>query len=451
MISVHVEIPIQPKFEIIPLSRRGRSGYYCRELLAGIPVVDKKALLNELKIDRSETKVETGRPVKWFLAIAVLGGLGFVGWFVQFPQQPAEALEVNTILAQAPSRAGNENSVLDATGYVIARRMATVSSKVTGKVVEVLIEEGMVVEEGQLLASLDDSINRAQLALAESQLVSADAALAELEVQIEQAELQLDRTRDLATENLASQADLDNDRLNVRALSARLNKFRQDIAVAERTVAIQRQFMEDMQIRAPFAGVVIAKAAQPGEMISPVTAGGGFVATGICTIVDMESLEVEVDVNESYINRVYAGQPATISLNAYPDDPFQAEVIAIIPAANRNQATVRVRIGFLERDERILPEMGVRVSFLEENVANEPAVEVPVGVLIPESAIADNAGRLFVWVVENQQASRRNIEIADKIGSRVLVIAGLRNEERVVSGLTEELLASLEEGLPVTF
>ena len=413
--------------------------------------MDKKALLNELKIDRSETKVETGRPVKWFLAIAVLGGLGFVGWFVQFPQQPAEALEVNTILAQAPSRAGNENSVLDATGYVIARRMATVSSKVTGKVVEVLIEEGMVVEEGQLLASLDDSINRAQLALAESQLVSADAAIAELEVQIEQAELQLDRTQDLATENLASQADLDNDRLNVRALSARLNKFRQDIAVAERTVAIQRQFMEDMQIRAPFAGVVIAKAAQPGEMISPVTAGGGFVATGICTIVDMESLEVEVDVNESYINRVYAGQPATISLNAYPDDPFQAEVIAIIPAANRNQATVRVRIGFLERDERILPEMGVRVSFLEENVANEPAVEVPVGVLIPESAIADNAGRLFVWVVENQQASRRNIEIADKIGSRVLVIAGLRNEERVVSGLTEELLASLEEGLPVTF
>tara|TARA_B100000959_G_scaffold71249_1_gene75545 strand:+ start:16011 stop:17258 length:1248 start_codon:yes stop_codon:yes gene_type:complete len=412
--------------------------------------LDKKALLNELKIDRSETQVETTRPIKWFLAIAILGGIGYVGWSVQFPQQTVEALEVRTILAQAPAEFNSDNSVLDATGYVIARRMATVSSKVTGKVMDVLIEEGMVVEEGQVLATLDDSINRAQLALAESQVAAANAAIAELEVQIRQAELNLTRTRDLAEQNLASQADLDTDRLSVEALSARLNKFRRDIDVAERSTAIQRQFLEDMLIRAPFAGVVIAKAAQPGEMISPIAAGGGFTATGICTIVDMDSLEVEVDVNESYINRVYPGQPASIELNAYPDDPYQAEVIAIIPAANRNQATVRVRIGFLERDARVLPEMGVRVSFMEKGIANEPAVEVPVGVLVPESAIAGTEGELFVWVVQGDDMSRRNVDVSDKIGSRVLIIAGLRSGERVVTELNAELQLALEEGAPVS-
>jgi|TARA_B100001964_G_scaffold232451_1_gene288279 RND family efflux transporter MFP subunit len=412
--------------------------------------LDKKALLNELKIDRSETQVETTRPIKWFLAIAILGGIGYVGWSVQFPQQTVEALEVRTILAQAPAEFNSDNSVLDATGYVIARRMATVSSKVTGKVMDVLIEEGMVVEEGQVLATLDDSINRAQLALAESQVAAANAAIAELEVQIRQAELNLTRTRDLAEQNLASQADLDTDRLSVEALSARLNKFRRDIDVAERSTAIQRQFLEDMLIRAPFAGVVIAKAAQPGEMISPIAAGGGFTATGICTIVDMDSLEVEVDVNESYINRVYPGQPASIELNAYPDDPYQAEVIAIIPAANRNQATVRVRIGFLERDARVLPEMGVRVSFMEKGIANEPAVEVPVGVLVPGSAIAGTEGELFVWVVQGDDMSRRNVDVSDKIGSRVLIIAGLRSGERVVTELNAELQLALEEGAPVS-
>ena len=298
--------------------------------------MDKKALLSELKIDRSDDQLNSGRPIKWFLAIAILGGLGFVSWFTDFPGQEAQALEVRTVLVQAPSTISNESSILDATGYVIARRMATVSSKVTGKVMQILVEEGMVVEEGQLLAVLDDSINRAQLALAQSQVDAANAAIAELEVQIRQARLDLDRTRDLTARNLASQADLDSNELNVEALLARLNKFRRDVDVAVRTSAIQEQILDDMQIRAPFAGVVIAKAAQPGEMISPIAAGGGFTNTGICTIVDMESLEVEVDVNESYINRVHADQPVSVTLNAYPNNPYAAAVIAIIPAANRN-------------------------------------------------------------------------------------------------------------------
>jgi len=411
--------------------------------------LDKKALLNELKIDRSDDEVDSARPIKWFLAIAMLGGAGFVGWFLEFPDR-AEALEVRTILAQAPAEIASDSSVLDATGYVIARRVATVSSKVTGKILEVLVEEGMVVEQGQILAILDDSINLAQLALAESQVVAANAAIVELEVQIRQAQLDLDRTRNLAARNLASQADLDRDQLSVEALIARLNKFKRDIDVAERTTAIQKQFVEDMLIRAPFAGVVIAKSAQPGEMISPIAAGGGFTVTGICTIVDMESLEVEVDVNEQYINRVYPKQLVSVTLNAYPDEQMPAEVIAIIPAADRNKATVRVRIGFIERDARVMPEMGVKVSFLEPGIANEPVIAVMIGVLVPESSTDDEAGNLFVWVVQDQQVSRRLVVVSDKIGQRVLVVSGLSTGERVVSGLNQELLASLEDGLAVS-
>ncbi|MCH8175129.1 MAG: efflux RND transporter periplasmic adaptor subunit [Proteobacteria bacterium] len=412
--------------------------------------MDKKALLGELKIDRSDNRLDSGRPIKWFLAIAILGGLAFVSWFTDFPGQEAQALEVRTVLVQAPSAISNESSILDATGYVIARRMATVSSKVTGKVMQILVEEGMVVEEGQLLAVLDDSINRAQLALAWSQVDAANAAIAELEVQIRQARLDLDRTRDLTARNLASQADLDSNELNVEALLARLNKFRRDVDVAVRMTAIQEQILDDMQIRAPFAGVVIAKAAQPGEMISPIAAGGGFTNTGICTIVDMESLEVEVDVNESYINRVYADQPVSVTLNAYPNSPYAAAVIAIIPAANRNQATVRVRIRFLERDDRVLPEMGVKVSFLEPDDPGAAVAEVPEGVLVPNSSVGNDGGDRFVWVVVNGQVTRRPIVIGDQIGQRVLIVSGLLSGEWVVSGLDDELLASLENGLPVT-
>ena len=268
-------------------------------------------------------------------------------------------------------------------------------------------------------------------------------------MQIRQARLDLDRTRDLTARNLASQADLDSNELNVEALLARLNKFRRDVDVAVRTSAIQEQILDDMQIRAPFAGVVIAKAAQPGEMISPIAAGGGFTNTGICTIVDMESLEVEVDVNESYINRVHADQPVSVTLNAYPNNPYAAAVIAIIPAANRNQATVRVRIRFLERDDRVLPEMGVKVSFLEQDEAGEAVAEVPEGVLVPNSSVGNDGGDRFVWVVVNGQVTRRPIVIGDQIGQRVLIVSGLLGGERVVSGLDDELLASLENGLLV--
>ena len=256
---------------------------------------DRAELLKSLKIDRSAPEpTDGGKPVKWFILLAVTAGVVFVSWFAplspfreetpgDMAATPASStlpdasagLRVRTALAQAAS-AGAGDSVLDATGYVVARRQATVSATTTGKVIDVYIEEGDRVDEGQVLAVLDERIPRAQLALSESRLQSARAGLEELRVQLKQAELDLDRTQDLAKRDLASKADLDRDGLTVDGLIARLDRASKEVVVAERSLAVQEQLLRDMEIRAPFAGVVVAKAAQPGEMISPVSAGGGF-------------------------------------------------------------------------------------------------------------------------------------------------------------------------------
>jgi len=228
-----------------------------------------------------------------------------------------------------------------------------------------------------------------------------------------------------------------------------MDRARKDIIVSDRAMAVQRQVLDDMQIRAPFAGVVIAKAAQPGEMISPVSAGGGFTRTGICTIVDMDSLEIEVDVNESYINRVYSGQPVQATLNAYPDDHYPAEVIAIIPAADRNKATVRVRVGLSARDERVLPDMGVRVAFLDKEVKIEP-VQAPQGVLIPGEGVSRDEAGDFVLVVKNDKVERRSVRLGGPDGLRMRVLTGLANGERIVASLDIEELEELKRGATVT-
>lgn len=412
--------------------------------------MDKKALLNELKIDRDDASAGR-KPLKWLAAFAVVGGIAFVGWAFGRPYlagTDAAAAEVRTVLVRTSSAATPGGSVLDATGYVVARRQATVSAKTTGKVMEVLIEEGMTVEEGQLLAVLDASIPEARLALSESQVASARALVDEIRVDIRQAALDYSRTKDLAERDLASQAELDRARLVLQGLQARLKRTERDIEVAGRSLAVQRREVDDMRIRAPFGGVVIAKAAQPGEMISPISAGGGFTRTGICTIVDMDSLEVEVDVNEAYINRVYPDQPVTVTLNAYPDSPIPAAVIATIPAADRNKATVRVRIAFRDRDPRVLPDMGVRVAFLEEG---EPAAEAPTAtILVPRAAVASAEGDRYVWVVSDSSdgrgvVARRDVTVGRSEGSRIQVTSGLSNGERIVAAAVETVLRDGDE------
>ena len=408
-------------------------------------MADKKALLATLAIDEHEREAAAGTRPYVVAGLLLLVGLVAV-WLWLKPAAQALAVETTAAAAAAGVASSGANTVLNASGFVTARLQATVSSKITGKVTGVFIEEGDVVEEGQLLATLDDSIPAANLELSRTQLRASLARLSEVEVQIQEAQLDFRRITELAQKDLASTADLDRARLGLQALQARLQAQVAETEVARSSVAVQEQQLGDTRILAPFSGVVILKAAQPGEMISPVTAGGGFTATGICTIVDMASLEIEVDVSESYINRVSPGQPVTATLNSYQDWQIPARVIAIIPTADRNKATVRVRVAFLQRDPRILPEMGVKVAFLE-GAAEAPAEPRSVsGVLIPDHAVAAHAGGNRVFVVSDGRISPREVRLGGRLNGRRNVISGLDSGEIVVTGLDDDLIAQLEEG-----
>jgi RND family efflux transporter MFP subunit len=339
--------------------------------------------------------------------------------------------------------------VLNASGYVTARRQATVSSKITGKVVDVLVEEGMEIREGQVLAHLDDSIPRKQLALAEAQLASQRRALAENEVRLRQARLNQDRMRRLHEQGVSTQADADTADADVDALVARLALGRQDVEVSERQIALRRQDLDDTVIRAPFSGVAVTKDAQPGEMISPISAGGGFTRTGICTLVDMKSLEVDVDVNESYIHRVQPGQKAVATLDAYPDWQIPAHVIMPVPTADRQKATVKVRLGFEQLDPRILPDMGVKVAFLGDEKEGAAATGKPA-VTIPRAAVRKDGDRDVVFVIQGSKVERRAVGLAAGTA------AGNNDEAVVTSGLApgEQVVvegpADLKDGAPVS-
>lgn len=407
---------------------------------------DKTEDLKNLSIDRSERPRSKWRMLIWLLLIAVLGGVSYIGYFAYFVD---DIPFVKSVLAVSASRGTANSSVLDATGYVVARRQASVSSKVPGKVTSVLIEEGMEVEEGQLLATLDDSINRAQLALSTSQVEATRSQLAELKLRLAQAELDHERNIKLAEAKMVSPNEVERSKLEMNALQSSIEVAEESVVVAQRTVDLQRNYLSDMEIRAPFSGIVISKTAQPGEMIAPVAGGGGFTRTGICTIVDMESLEVQIDVNESYINRVQPGQQVTVQLTAYPDFRMPAEVIAIIPTADRARSTVKVRVGFKQRDERVLPDMAVKVAFLEEGEVAE-LEEVPAGVVVPLAAIDSSNGVDQVWVVKENLVGSRQVRLGDEIErGNIQVLDGLRSGERVVVDITAELRQRLTDGASV--
>ena len=389
--------------------------------------------LSALKIEREPLKTGGGWG-KWLFLLVVIGGAGAGVWYWLNRERPVE-VEVVAVTERA---AGTQASVLNASGYVTARRRATVSSKVTGKVIEVNVEEGMAVREGQVLARLDDSSLQATLKLYRAQLEAAKRQIPESEVRLEQARVLLRRQEQLRKEGLNTPNDIDNARAEVDSLVARIASAREQVNVAESQIAMQQTAIDDTVIRAPFSGVAISKDAQAGEMVSPVSAGGGFTRTGISTIVDMRSLEIEVDVNESYINRVRSGQPVTAVLDAYPDFQIPAHVITLVPTADRQKATVLVRIGFKQLDPRILPDMGVKVTFLREAEAADTPVAQTV-TLVPQAAVRTENGASFVFVVRQNAVERRAIKTGGTDGDRLEVVAGLKGGEQVVVSPPPEL------------
>ena len=270
------------------------------------------------------------------------------------------------VAAARPANDPQAETLLNASGYVTPRRRATVAAKITGRVTGVFFDEGIRVEEGQLLATLDDSDAKRVLDASVADRNASQAAIADLEVQLKHAEIQLHRAQVLYDEKVQSQETLDTARTNVDSLNAKISLAKVQVDAAAARIQEAQQNVDNCVIRAPFGGIIVSKDAQVGEMVSPISAGGGFTRTGIATIVDMNSNEIEVDVNEAYIARVRPGQKVMATLDAYPDWQIPSRVRTIIPTADRQKATVKVRISFDKLDPRILPDMGVKVGFLSE-------------------------------------------------------------------------------------
>ncbi|MCK9537680.1 efflux RND transporter periplasmic adaptor subunit [Dokdonella sp.] len=392
--------------------------------------MDKEHLLHQLRIDRSAPAREGPASTAWLrallalLVIALLAVAG--GWFVA----RGKTIEVEAATAVAPSAAAGPAAVLQATGYVTARRQATVSAQITGTLVEVLIEEGERVEEGQVLARLEDTAQRAALAQAEASLRAAQARLEELKLQREQSRRDLARVEDLVGRKLVSIQAVELARTQAQMQAAGVQSQLRQVDVAEAVVRGAKVQLDYCTVRAPFAGVIIAKAAQVGEIVSPLSAGGGFTRTGVGTIVDMDSLEVEVDVNESYIQRVAAGQATEAVLDAYPDWKIPGHVIAIIPAADRSKATVKVRVALDQKDARVVPDMGVRVSFLE-GASDAHAAAPPNGVLVPATAIVTRDGKESLFVIDGDRARLRAV-VAGQAMADLRLVEGVQAGTRIV-------------------
>ncbi len=386
--------------------------------------------LSQLSIDPARRE-RTG-PGRRFLILSLLAGALVIAVIlgIVFSRR---APEVETATVREAGAA--QTAVLNASGYVTPRRRATVSAKVTGKIREVFIDEGMRVAAGQVLARLDDVDAVAALRATEAEKSVAVATLDELRVQLANARRVFERNKDLRGRDLVSQESLDNAETAVASYEAQIVLAGERIKSAERSVGIARQNVDNCVIRAPFAGVVVSKDAQPGEMVSPISAGGGYTRTGIATIVDMASLEIEVDVNESYIARVAPAQRVEAVLDAYPDWRIPSKVRTVIPTADRQKATVKVRISFDALDPRILPDMGVKVSFLE-GAADTPAAAT---VLVPREAVRSEGDRSYAFVVRDGRVERRAVSAGRERGSDIEVLAGLRRGEEVVVRSGREL------------
>jgi RND family efflux transporter MFP subunit len=386
----------------------------------GMPL-DPSAL-DVLKLGRRAPGAPSRRGRYLLLVAAVL--LGFGALKVGRPR----ATEVETLVASAPDPSGR-TTVLNASGYVVARRVATVASKVTGRIVEVHVEEGALVHAGDVLARLDPSTAAAAAEVARRARDSARRSLSEVEVRLADAERTLVRNQELAARKLVPQSVLDTAGADVAALKARLEVLRADVASSEAVVHQREQDLEDLIIRAPFTGMATSKDAQPGEMVSPISAGGGFTRTGIATIVDMDSRELEVDVNEAYIQRVHPGQAVEARLDAYPDAPLPAHVINIVPTADRQKATIKVRIGLDALEARILPDMGVKARFLEA----APEGSAPVRALIPASAVVGEGAARAVYRITDGVVHRVPVAIVPTGGDDLGVASGLAPGDVVVA------------------
>jgi RND family efflux transporter MFP subunit len=399
-----------------------------RSIHSRMPAAD----LSSLKIhDSARSSRSSGK--FWGIFAAVIGLGVIVAGAVLALRGSTPVVEVAA--ARAPQGPGMQ-TLLNASGYVTPRRRATVAAKITGRVTGVFFDEGMHVKEGQLLATLDESDAKRALDSAKADRDASKAAIADLQVQLKYAEIELHRAQELHAEKVQSQEALDTARTNVDSYKAKIELAKQQVEAAEARVQQAQQGVDNCVITAPFAGIIVSKDAQVGEMVSPVSAGGGFTRTGIATIVDMNSNEIEVDVNEAYIARVQPHQKVMATLDAYPNWQIPSHVRTIIPTADRQKATVKVRISFDKLDPKILPDMGVKVAFLDEEDASKKSKEKDKApeakAIIPQSAVRTDGGNFYVFTIRDGRLERRAVNLGRQIGSDVEVVAGVSAGDSLV-------------------
>jgi RND family efflux transporter MFP subunit len=384
--------------------------------------------LSRLRIDRDRPPPAVGRALRWSVIITVVAAALVVAFFLMLRGSGGPTVEV--AVAQLVGAGGGASTGVTANGYVVARTQASVSSKITGRLEYLGVEEGSVVERGQIIARLESADYAAALAQREAEEGTVRASLLEAEAERDQLQRDVTRSRDLRARGLASDQETEQLEMQLATAEARVNRVRAQLEAAGAAVGVARANLENTVIRAPFSGTVLRKDAEVGEVVAPAVTGGGLTRGAVVTMADLETLEVEVDVNEAYIARIRNGQPATIKLDAYPDTSFRGRVRQVVPTADRQRATVEVKVSILDKDPRILPEMGGTVEFLEEE-SNVQAAG-PARVFVPAAAVRDEAGRQIVWVVTDGRARRRDVEAGPVTGERREIRSGVTAGEQVV-------------------
>src|SRR3984957_10141832 len=385
--------------------------------------------LGSLRIGAAHRKAGAGAGKRFVIIVLVILPLAAIAAAAYALRSQKPVVQVMTA---AKAEAGGRQSLLNASGYVTPRRRATIAAKITGRVTGVFFDEGTHVRQGQLLARLDDSDVTRALEAAKADRESAQEAIADYAVQLKNAKIQLGRAEQLQKAGVQTQENLDNASMAADSLNAKIALAKQQVMGSDARIREAQQAVDNTVIRAPFDGIVVSKDAQVGEMVSPISAGGGFTRTGIATIVDMNSNEIEVDVNESYIARVLSNQPVTATLDAYPDWQIPCKVRTVIPTADRQKATVKVRISFLKLDPKILPDMGVKVTFLGDEPKKQVGSIEPVA-SIPSGALRDENGSKIVFLVKDNKLERRAVKTGNTRGSDVEIFAGLIPGDLVVT------------------
>ena len=385
--------------------------------------------LSRLRIDRDRPPPGVSRAFRYSAYIAGAAIILFVVVFFALRGRGAPAVQV--ALAELSGGGAGASTGVTANGYVVARTKASVSSKITGRLEYLGVEEGDVVEEGQVIARLEAEDYAAVLTQREADLTTARAGIAEAEAELDQLIRDVARARDLKSKGLSSEQEVEQLESQVTTAGARVRRYQATADAAAAAVAVARANFGNTRIRAPFSGTILRKDAEVGEVVAPAATGSGLTRGAVVTMADFETLEVEVDVNEAYISRIRNGQPATITLDAYPQVDFPGRVRQVVPTADRQRATVEVKVNFLERDDRILPEMGATVEFLEDSAADIDEAS-PAAVFVPAAAVHDEAGRQVVWIVRGDRVERREVVAGPVTGDRREIRSGLSGGEQVV-------------------